>query len=140
MGEVENPPIDLSPYPPTPPAQYFYADLEYNPDGCHVVLSPQPLPLGFFDPTNFGFLCSFFSDLTCGIHEDQVFYGGGVEQSTFAIIFYEYVWESKQEYPMKDDLLLFAPRPLYPDILHSFSIYVPSCENSFPIFATYNHT
>jgi len=70
VGEVENPLVDLSPSPPTPLGQYFCADLDCNPDDCHVALSPQYLSFGPFDPPVFVMLCSPILDLTCDFHED----------------------------------------------------------------------
>ena len=37
VGEIENPPIDLSPSPPTQHAQDFCANLAGKPDGFHTV-------------------------------------------------------------------------------------------------------
>ncbi len=139
-GEVENPPVDLSPSSPTPPAQDLCTDLECNPDGCHVVLSPQPLSFGPFNPSNFGVFSSSISDLTCDVHKDQVLDGVSAEQPTCGIIFYDYVWEYEQEYVVKDDLLLFTPHPLYPDIFHNSTISDPSCENSFSDVSIFDHS
>lgn len=38
-------------------------------------------------------------------------------------MFYEYVWESKEEFVVKDDLLLPTPRLLYPEIFCDSTIY-----------------
>jgi len=54
--------------------------------------------------------------------------------------FYQYVWESEQEVAVKDDLLLFAARPLYPIIFCSSNIFVPSCENPSPDVYTSDHS
>lgn len=94
-----------------------------------MVLSPHPLSFDPIDLLDFGVLCSFVSNLTCDVHEYQVV---GVEQPTYAIIFYAYVWEFEQESTVKDDLLLHAPHMLYPDIFYDSSISVPYCENAFP--------
>lgn len=73
MGEVENPPVDLPPSPPTQPSQDFCTNLDYNSEGCVVLLSPHPPSFGPFDPPNFGVLCSYHvSDLTCDVHKNQV--------------------------------------------------------------------
>lgn len=130
----------MLPSPPTPHAQELCAYLDDKPDGCHVVLSPQPMSFGSFDPLDFGVVCSLVLDLTCDVHGDRVLDEVGVQQTTNAIIFYEYVWESGQESKVKDDLLLSTPRLLYPDIFHGSSISIPSCENSFLDVYTSNHS
>ena len=66
--------------------------------------------------------------------------GVGVEQPTYAIIFYEYVWEFEKEYSVKDDLLLSVATLLYPNIFHNSCISIPYCENSFSYFSTYDHS
>lgn len=88
-----NPLVDLSPSPPTPFAQDFCADLDYKPDGCHVVSSSQSFSFVSFDPPDFGVLCSSNPDSTFGVHEDQVLDEFGAKQPTCAIIFNEYVWD-----------------------------------------------
>jgi len=112
VGEVDNPPVDLSPSPPTPPTQDSYADLDCNSDGYHVVLSSHPSFIGPFDTSDFGVVFSFISNLTCDVHEDQVLDGVGVELEPCDIIFNEYVWESEQESMVKDGLFLSAPHLL----------------------------
>jgi len=140
VGEFENQPIDLLPSPPTPPSCDFCENLDCKLDGFHVVLSPQPSSFSPFDPSDFGVLCSSISDLTCDVHEDQFFHRVGVEYPTCAIIFYEYMWESEQESMVKDGLLMFAPRPLYPDIFYDSSISILSSKNSFPDFSNSDHS
>lgn len=115
MEELENPPIDLLPSSPTQPIQDFCVDLGCNSDVYHVVLSSHPPSFGTFGRQHFGVLCSSVLDLTCDFHKDQVLDQVGVEQ----------------EYAVKDDLLLSAPRPLYLDIFQDFFSFVRSCENSF---------
>lgn len=44
------------------------------------------------------------------------------------------MWESEQEYVLKDDLLLFSPLQLYPKIFHDYVISLQYCENSFRMF------
>lgn len=87
MGEFDHPPVDLSPSPPTPPAQDFYTYLDYNSYGCHLVLSPHPWSFGPFYPLYFGVLCSSVLDLTCDVHEHKVLDGIGVEKETYDINF-----------------------------------------------------
>lgn len=41
---------------------------------------------------------------------------------------------------VKDDLLRSLPRPLFPDIFHDYSTYVPSFENSSLDVSTSNHS
>lgn len=76
-----NPPIELSP-PPTPPTLDFCADLDCNPDGCHMVSFPKPSSAISFDRLDFGILCSFILDSTCDVHMDKVMEGVGLEQPT----------------------------------------------------------
>ena len=104
-----------------------------------MVSSPQPSSFGSFGPSSFGLLYSFVSDLTCDVHQDQFLERVGVEKPTCAIIFYEYVWESEEEFGVKDDLLLSAPHPLYPNIFHGSAISILSCETLFRNFSTSDH-
>ena len=94
VGEVGNPPVDLPPSPPTPLTQNLRADLDCDFDDCHEMLSPHPLSCGPSYPLDFCVLCSSASYLSCDVHKDQVMDRVGVEQSTHAINFYEYLWES----------------------------------------------
>lgn len=78
-------------------------------------------------------------DSRCDFHEDKVLDRVGVEQTTCATIFYEYVWEFELEYPVNDDLLMFEPHMIYLDIFHDYTIVVPSFENSFLDFCIFDH-
>ena len=140
VGEVENPPIDLSPSPPTPLTQNFSAKLECGSDGCDEVLYPCPPSFAHYDSPYFDVLCSTVSHFSSDVHKDQVLDGVGVEKPTCDIIFDEYVWESKQESVVKDDLLFFAPLLHYPDIYHDSTIFVQSCQNSFLDVYTFDHS
>lgn len=105
MGEGAHTSIELS-HPPTPPTLDICIDLACKPIGFHVVLSSQPSSSSSFDPPDCTVLCSPVSVSTLIFHKDQVVNRVGVEQPTCAIIYDEYVWESKEEPVMKDDLLL----------------------------------
>lgn len=139
MREVAISSIELS-HPITPLALNIYVDFDCNPDGCHVVLSSQPPSSHFVDPPDCIVFCSSILYFSCDVHKDQVLDKVGVEQPICIIIFYEYVWESKEERSVKDDLLLFAPHSLFPDIFCDSAISILSCENSFPNVPTSNHS
>lgn len=91
VGEVVNPPIELSLSPPTSPTLYVCTNLDCNLDGCHVVSSTQPPSTASFDPPDFGVLCSSVLESTCDVHKDQVLDEAGVGKPTYTIIFDEYV-------------------------------------------------
>jgi len=78
-GEVEHPPIDMSPSPPTPPTQDLCVDFANKLDGCHVVSSLQPSSLGSFDPLDLGVLCSSVLDFAYDVHEDKILDRVGVQ-------------------------------------------------------------
>jgi len=65
--------------------------------------------------------------------------GFGVEQRSCTIIFYDYVWEYEQESMVKDDLFLYSPHLIYPNIFHDSIISIPSYENSFLDVSTSDH-
>lgn len=135
-----DPPVEQSPSPPTPHTQDFFPYLNCKSDGCHVVSFSQPPSIGSFDSLDFGVLCSSVPDSTCYVLEDHVFYGFGVEHATYVIIFYEYMWESKQEFLVKDGVLLSSPHALYPDIFHDYVISIPSFENPSLDVSTSDHS
>jgi len=74
------------------------------------------------------------------MNEDQVVDEVGVVQPTCAIIHDECMQESKEEPAVKDDSLLVAPHPLYPDIPCDSSIADFPRENSFPDASTSYHS
>lgn len=70
MGELDNPPIDLTPSPPAPPTQNFFLDVDCNCNDFHEVISPRPPSFNPFGPIDFGLLCSFVLNPSCDVHED----------------------------------------------------------------------
>lgn len=86
MGEVENSPIDLPQYPPTPRTHNFSAVLEFKFDGCDEVLDPCSPSFGPFAPLDLDVLCSPVLNFSCDVHEDQVMDGVGVKQPNCDII------------------------------------------------------
>ena len=123
MGKVVNPSIELS-HPPTPPSLDIYADLDYNPISFHMNLFSQPPFSHSVDPSDCIVLCSPILDSTFVVHEDQVVNGFGVEQQTYIVIYDEYVWESKEEPTVKDDLLLSTLHPLFLNIFFCSTIMI----------------
>lgn len=139
VGEVASQFVELSP-PPTPPSLDICTDLDCNPDGCHLISFSHALSSGSYDPLDFIVLCSFVSNSTTVVDEDQVVDGFGVEKLTYAVIYDEYVWESKEEPTVKDDLILYTPHPLYLDIFRESSISVFPCENSYLDVSASDHS
>ena len=94
-------------------------------DSFHQPLSPR-----FVDHLDCTFLCPSISDSLPAVNEDQVVDGVGVMQPTCTIIHVTCVWESKEEPMVKDESLLAAPHPLYPDIPCDSATAYFACENT----------
>lgn len=77
-----NLPVELSSSPPTPPTLCLYTNLDYKPDGCHMVSFSQDPSSISFNPPYFGALCSSVLESTCDVHEDQAVDGVGSGQPT----------------------------------------------------------
>lgn len=78
-------------------------------------------------------------DSTYVVHEDQFIDEVGVEKPNCAVIFYEYVWKSKEEPVVKDELLPSAHHPRFPDMFCDSTISSFSSENSYPYVYTSDH-
>jgi len=72
-------------------------------------------------------LCSFVLDLTIVVTKDQAINGVGVAQPTCFVIHEEYDWEPEHQLAKKDDPLMFAPPPLFPNIFDDSVIPDFSC-------------
>ena len=95
LGEGAHISVKLS-HPPTRTTLDLYENLASNIVGCHVDLFPWPSSPRSVDPLDCTMLCSPISNSLLVVHNDQVSYRVGVDQPTCAIIYDEYVWESKE--------------------------------------------
>jgi len=75
------------------------------------------------DPLDCTTLCSFIPDSTPIVNEDQSIDKADVAQPACIFIHEKYDRASENEPMVKDDLLLSAPPPLFPDTIGDFVIF-----------------
>lgn len=105
-----------------------------------MYLIPQPLSSHSVDPPDCTILCSFVPNSTPVVNEDQAIDEVGVAQPTCIVIHDEYDWEPEYQPTVKDDLLLSAPPPLFPNIFSDSAISDFPCVNPSMDVSTADHS
>lgn len=103
-------------------------------------LVPQPSSPRFVDPPDYTILCSSVPDSTPIMNEDQAIDGVEVGKPTCVVIHEEYDRASENEPTVKDDLLLSAPPPLFPNLIGDFVILDCVCVNPSMDESTSDHS
>ena len=121
VGEHAHTSIQLS-HPPNITSLNFHVDLVASSSSCHMYFIPQHLSAYFDDPLDCTILCFSIPNSTPIVNEDKSIDEVGVSYPTYVVIYDEYDWEPEHQLVVKDDLLLFVPPFLFPDIFGNFSI------------------